>query len=182
MHGSMSWKSFQASCHIDQIVNILLFFIRLLQFRIHGQSFINSDIQLLRNHFCNISNLCIWHIQNTANIPNHTTGCQSTKSNNLDHTVIPIFTADIFNNLLPSFEAEVNVNIRHRYSFRIQKSLKEQIIANRIKLCDAQGISNQTSRCRATSRSYHNVMIAGIFNKIPYYKEVIHVAHIFYSR
>ena len=64
----------------------------------------------------------------------------------LNHTIIPIFTADIFNNLLPSFEAEVNVNIRHRYSFRIQKSLKEQTVTDRIQLGDSQRIGNQKKR------------------------------------
>ena len=147
MHGGMSRKTFQTSRHVDQIVDILLLFVCLLQFRIHFQGFINSDIQLLGDHFRNISNLCIGHIQNTADITDNTAGCQCTESNDLNHTVISVFAPYIFDHFLSSFEAEVNVNIRHGYSFRIQESLEKQIITDRVKLCDTQSVGNKASCC-----------------------------------
>ena len=182
MHGSMSWKTLQTSRHIDQIVNIILFFICFLQFRIHGQRFINGNVQLLWDHLRNRVYLRIRHIQYTSNITDYTAGSQSTESNDLNDAVITVLATHIFNYFLSSFEAEVNVNIRHGNSFRIQESLKEQIITDRIKLCDSQSVGNKTSRGRTSSRSYHNIMVAGIFNEVPHNKEIIHVSHIFDGR
>ena len=44
MHGSMSWKSLQTSCHIDQIMNFILLFICFFQLRVHSKGFIYSNI------------------------------------------------------------------------------------------------------------------------------------------
>ena len=174
----MSRKSFKTFCRIDQIMNLFLLLISFFKLRIHLQSFIDRDIQLLRNHFCNSIHLCVREIHNTSDITDNTTGRQCTKRNNLYDTVIPVFTSYIINNFLSSFEAEVNVNIRHGYSFRIQETLKQKVISNRIKLCDPKCIGNQTSCSGTSSRSYHNVMVTRIFDEIPYDQEVIDIAHI----
>ena len=174
----MPGKSFKTLRRIDQIMNLFLILIDFFEFRVHLQRFVNRDIQLLRNHFCNGIHLCIWKIHNTTDITDNTTGRQCTKCNDLYDTVIPVFTSYIIDNFLSSFKTEVNVDIRHGYSFRIQETLKQKIISNRIKLCDPQSIGNQTSCSGASSRSYHNVMVARIFNKVPYNQEVIDIAHI----
>ena len=182
MHGCMSRKTFQTSRHIDQIMNIVLLCICFFQLRIHIQCFINRDVQFLRDHFSNGIHLCIRHIQYTPHITDHTTGSQCTECNDLYDTVITILTAHIINDFLSSFETEVNVNIRHGNSLRIQESFKQKIITNRVKLRDPKGIGNQTSRCGTTSRTYHNLMVTGIFDKIPHNQEVIYISHIFDRR
>ena len=174
----MSRKSFKTFCRIDQIMDLFLLLISFFKLRIHLQSFIDRDIQLLRNHFCNSIHLCVREIHNTSDITDNTTGRQCTKRNDLYYTVIPVFTSYIINNFLSSFEAEVNINIRHGYSFRIQETLKQKVISNRIQLCDPQSIGNQTSCSGTSSRSYHNVMVTCIFDEIPHNQEIIDIAHI----
>ena len=179
MHGGMPWKSFQALCHIDQMVYILLLVISFFQLRIHFQCFINGNIQLLGNHLCNGIHLGIRHVQYTSHIPDHTTGSQCTKGNDLHYTVLTVFANHVIDHFLPALKTEVHINIRHGYSFRIQETLKKQIVTDRIQLGDPQGISNQASSCRTSARSYHDLMIPCIFNKVPHDQEIIHVSHIF---
>ena len=178
MHGSMAWQSFQTFRCIDQFMDFFILFIYLLKFRIHLQSFVNRDIQLLWNHFGDRIHLRIRQIHHTSDIPDNASRCQCTKRNDLNDTVIAIFSSDVINNFLPSFKTKVNVNIRHGYSFRVEKTLEQQIITNWIKLRDAQCICNQASRCRSTSRSDHDIMITGIFDKIPHDQEIVNVSHV----
>ena len=179
MHGSMPWKTLQPLCKIDQTMDIFLFLISFTKFRIHPQRLIYRDIKLLRDHLCNGIHLCIRHIQNTADIADNTSRCQRTKSNDLNHAVIAVFPSYIIDNLLSSFEAEVNINIRHGYSFRIQKTLKQQVITDRIQLSNPKCVGNQASCGRASARANHNVIIPGIFNEIPHNEKIIHISHIF---
>ena len=44
-----------------------------------------------------------------------------------------------------------------------------------------KAIGNYTSCCRASSRSYRDVIIPGIFYEIVDYKEVIHISHVLYG-
>ena len=179
MHGSMSWKSLQTLGKVNQAVDIFLFLIGFPEFRIHSQGLINGDIWLLWNHLGDGVYLGIRHVQNTAYITDHTAGCQSTKGNNLNHAIIAIFPPYIIDNFLSSFEAEVHINIRHGHSFRIQETLKEKIIPDRVQLGDSKGISNQTSCGRTSSRADHDIIVSGIFDEVPHNEEVIYISHVF---
>ncbi|MNF08128.1 hypothetical protein D3C80_2084630 [compost metagenome] len=56
-----------------------------------------------------------------------------------------VFLDHISDNLITALIAEVDINIRHRNPFRIKKTLKEQVIFQRIHIGNPQGISGQTA-------------------------------------
>ena len=175
----MSWKSLQTLGKVNQAVDIFLFLIGFPEFRIHSQCLINGDIWLLWNHLGDGVYLGIRHVQNTAYITDHTAGCQSTEGNDLNHAVIAIFPPYIIDNFLSSFKAEVHINIRHGYSFRIQETLKEKIIPDRIQLGDPKCIGNQASCGGTSSRADHDIIVSGIFDEVPHNEEVIYISHVF---
>ena len=179
MHGSMSWQPLQTLGKVDQAVDIFLFLIGFPELRIHSQCLINGDIWLLWNHLGDGVYLGIRHVQNTAYITDHTAGCQSTEGNDLNHAVIAIFPPYIIDNFLSSFKAEVHINIRHGYSFRIQETLKEKIIPDRIQLGDPKCIGNQASCGGTSSRADHDIIVSGIFDEVPHNEEVIYISHVF---
>ena len=182
MHGGMPRKPLQTFCQIDQTMDIVLFLVSLAKLRIHSQCLVNGDIQLLWDHLGDGVHLGIRHIQNTAYITDDTAGCQCTEGNDLNHAVITIFSSYIINNLLSPFEAEIHIDIRHGYSLRIQETFKEQIIPDRVQLGDPKCIGNQASCGRASSRTDHDIVVPGIFDKIPYNEKIIYISHIFDSR
>ena len=182
MHGGMPRKPLQTFCQIDQTMDIVLFLVSLAKLRIHSQCLVNGDIQLLWNHLGDGVHLGIRHIQNTAYITNDTAGCQCTEGNDLNHAVITIFSSYIINNLLSPFEAKIHIDIRHGYSLRIQETFKEQIIPDRVQLGDPKCIGNQASCGRASSRTDHDIVVPGIFDKIPYNEKVIYISHVFDRR
>ena len=51
-------------------------------------------------------------------------------------------------------EAEVDIDIRHGNPFRVQETLKQQAITDRINIRDMQAVGNDASSCTSTSRSY----------------------------
>jgi len=50
--------------------------------------------------------------------------------------IVAIFIDNIFKNSVPSVFIKINVNIRHGNTVRIQETLKEQIIFDRIYIGD----------------------------------------------
>ena len=159
--------------------NLFIALVQLPQLVIHLQCLVDRDIQLIRNHLRNRIDLCIRHIQHTADIADDTARRQCTECDDLYNAVLAVFSRYIVDDLRAAFEAEIHVDIRHGNSFRVQETLEQELVPHRVQLCDAKGVGNNTSGRRSSSRSDHDVVIARKFDEIPHDQEVIDVTHRF---
>ena len=146
---------------------------------VHLQCLVDRDIQLIRNHLRDRIDLCIRHIQHTADIADDTARRQCTECDDLYNAVFAVFSRYIVDDLRAAFEAEIHVDIRHGNSFRVQETLEQELVPHRVQLCDAKGVGNNTSGRRSSSRSDHDVVVARKFDEIPHDQEVIDVTHRF---
>ena len=159
--------------------NFFISLIQLPQLVVHLQCLVDRDIQLIRNHLRDRIDLCIRHIQHTADIADDTARRQCTECDDLYNAVLAVFSRYIVDDLRAAFEAEIHVDIRHGNSFRVQETLEQELVPHRIQLCDAKGVGNNTSGRRSSSRSDHDVVVARKFDEIPHDQEVIDVTHRF---
>ena len=172
-------QSFQTLCHINEFMHPRISLIDAAKFRIYLKCPVDRHIQFHRHHLCQPIHLCIREIQRFSYCLDNSSRCHSTECHNLCHRIFSVFFCYIFDYAGSLRILEVHVDIRHGYTFRIQETFKQKIIANRIQLCNSKRISYQTACCRSSSRSYHNVMVSCIPDEIPHNKEIIHIPHIF---
>ena len=174
----MARKSLETHRHIQEFLDILVHFIHFLQFRIHLQTFLNRDAKFHRHRFCNRIHQRIRKIQHASDIADNHARCHRTKCNDLHHFFFSIFFRYVINDFLPAFDAKVNIDIGHRDTLFIQKSLKDQIILDRIdNIRDLKCVRHDTSGCRTSPRANRNAVVFGIFDKIPYNQEIIDKSH-----
>ena len=64
----------------------------------------------------------------------------------------------IINDALASFNAKVYIKIRHADALRIQKTLEQQTVFQRVDVRDADAVSTKTACAGASARSDRNVM------------------------
>ena len=159
--------------------NLFIALIQLPQLVVHLQCLVDRDIQLIRNHLRDRIDLCIRHIQHTADISDDTARRQCTECDDLYNAVLAVFSRYIVDDLRAAFETEIHVDIRHGNSFRVQETLEQELVPHRVQLCDAKGVGNNTSGRRSSSRSDHDVVVARKFDEIPHDQEVIDVTHRF---
>ena len=159
--------------------NLFIALVQLPQLVVHLQCLVDRDIQLIRNHLRDRIDLCIRHIQHTADIADDTARRQCTECDDLYNAVLAVFSRYIVDDLRAAFEAEIHVDIRHGNSFRVQETLEQELVPHRVQLCDAKGVGDNTSGRRSSSRSDHDVVIARKFDEIPHDQEVIDVTHRF---
>ena len=88
-----------------------------------------------------------------------------------------VLSAHIINDFLPSLKAEINIYIRHGYTFRIQESFKEQMIAYGVNIRYSETIRHNTPRRAASARPDGNAIAFCIIDKIPYNQKIIHIPH-----
>ena len=159
--------------------NLFIALVQLPQLVVHLQCLVDRDIQLIRNHLRDRIDLCIRHIQHTADIADNAARRQCTECNDLHNAVLAVFSRYIVDDLRAAFEAEIHVDIRHGNSFRVQETLEQELVPHRVQLRDAKGVGNNTSGRRSSSRSDHDVVVARKFDEIPHDQEVIDVTHRF---
>src|SRR5699024_3666795 len=101
-----------------------------------------------------------------------------TVGHNLSHITATILFHYVINHFLPAAVVEVDINIWGAHALRIQKALKEQIVAQGINIDNAQAISHDRTGRRAATRSYKHITPAGLGGKILGNEEVTHKFHI----
>ncbi len=178
MSGCMSRQSFQLPGHINQGPGGGILPVEHFQLLIPFHCLVNGHSDFIGNHPGNPIHFAIGHVQSPSHIPDGSSGCHGAKGNDLGHMILPIFPNDIINDFLPSFIAEIHINIRHADTLRIQEALKQQAVLHRIDLRDIQGIGHQTPGGTASTRSDNNPVVPGIFDKVPYNEEIVHISHL----
>ena len=77
----------------------------------------------------------------------------------------------------PSAHAEINIDVRHRNPLRIEKTLEEQIVLQRIDVGDAEAVSDQRAGGRAPARTHRDAVFLRIANKVPYDQKIPGITH-----
>jgi len=160
----MTAKPFQPLGHVDDFLIMRILVIGLLQIRLDVQRLVEGHLQFHRYQLGQLIRFGQRHIHHPADITNRRTGFHRSKGDNLcDMTV---FAADVFEHPSASVLADVDIDIRHLGTLRVHKSLKQQIVANRVHIADAKAIPHHRSD-GASSGAHGNIIGTGIIAEIP---------------
>ena len=131
----------QLSGHVNQFVDGGIRIILLLEILRCCERLIQRHVQFIGHKFRYRVYLCIRNRHRPAYIPDSASGRHGAEGDDLRHMVGTIFCYYIVNDLLAFFITEINIKIRHRYPLRIQKALKEQMVADRVYAGNADAVS-----------------------------------------
>ncbi len=122
--------------------------------------------RVLRHHLGQLVDLAERHFQDPAHIAQHAARQKRAESDDLRHLVGAIAAADIGDHLVAAGLAEIDVEIRHRHAFGIEKALEQQGKADRIEVGDGQGIGDERARARTAPRPDGNPFRLGPFDEV----------------
>ena len=117
-------------------------------------------------------------MQHSPDISNCSTSLEKVKRDDFRYTVCSILLNHVFFHGRSTLYAKINVKIRHAYSFRIQKPLKEQMICHRVNFCNAHAVRTEAACPRTSSRANRNPVLFGIADISPDNQKIIHIAHL----
>ena len=175
---AVAGQSLQTPGHVDQFADPLILFIGTLQLRVHLQGFFQGHAQFRRDHLGDGIHKAVGQIHDPSHVPYDTFGQHGTECDDLHDPVPAVFTGHVIDDLLSAFETEVHVNIRHGDTFRIQETLEEQVVTDRIDIRDTQAVGNDGTCRRPSSGPDHDPVLPGVIDIVPYDQEVIDIAHL----
>ena len=176
----MAGKPLKAEGGIKQILDLRIGSAQLLQLWFLLQGLAQGHLQIVRNQLGNPVDITVCHVQGPPDIPDGRLGAHGSEGYDLADTIATVLFDHILDDFAAAVLAEVNVNIRHRDTFRIEEPLKQQVVGERIEIGDLDGIRYQRTGGRTPPGTDRNAAILGPADKIGDDQEIgrkFHVAN-----
>ena len=118
------------------------------------------------------------NVLNTAHILDTRLGSHGTIGDNVRHTLLAIFLSNPVKHKRTPVIIKVHIYIRQRYTVRVKETLKQQVISQRVYICDAKTVRHHTAGGTATPRPHtHAKLLTCCANIVHYNKEVARETH-----
>ena len=91
-------------------------------------SLLELDIELVGDHFRDAIYVAVGHVHGTADVLDCRPGGHAAEGDDLRHVFPAVLTRHVIDYLATTIHTEVNVDVRHRDAFRIEKSLEDQLM------------------------------------------------------
>src|SRR5690606_17927678 len=96
----------------------------------------------------------------------------------LADALFAVLLAHVLNDFAAAFDTEVNVDVGHADTVRVQEPLKQQVVAQRVKVRDAQRKRDNAAGRRAAPRPNRNAAVFGPLDEVPHNQEVAVKTHL----
>ena len=183
MHTEGFVGALNAHRHVNPALDVAILFIFLTKFR-RRRFRANHLLQFgrfaahHRNQLGEPIGIAVGNIEHPRHILQHRFRGHAVEGDDLGHLVLAVAARYIIDHLAAAFDAEVGINIRHGFAFRIEEALKQQAIDHRINVGDPQGVGHQGTGGRAAARPHRNAVLAGEADVVPHHQEVGGEAHL----
>ena len=175
--GGVAGHAFQLPSHIHQLLDLFVAVVQVCQTLGQHQRLVQSHIQGKGHLLGNGIHLGVGHVHHSAHVPDGRLGLHGTKGDDLGHVVLPVLPGHVVDDLLTAADAEVNVNIRHGHSLRVEESLEVQGVLHGVNVGDIQAVGHHGPRSGTTPRAHGNALALGVADEVGDDEEVVHKAH-----
>ena len=132
----------------------------------HFDRLFKSHFKLVWNHFCDCSGAVERNAVYARQVAHDSLCAKLAVCHNVCDPVDSVLAADIFNDVLPSALAEVNVEVRRGNSFKREHSLEKQVEPDWLDIGNFNEIRNHAARAASAPGAHRNAVSARPFYEI----------------
>ena len=101
----------------------------------------------------------------------------ATECDDLRDRLATVLLGHVLDHALTAADREINIDIRHRHALGVKEALKEEVVADRVNVCNRECVGNYRTGRRATAWPYDDAVLACPANEVPDDQEVGVKAH-----
>src|SRR5882757_9725370 len=178
MHAGVAGYTFERARQIDEVLDLLFGVIQALQLGFLSQRIIQRDPELERNELRDLVHVAIAHAEHAAHIAHHSLCRHRAVRDDLRDSLTAVLDGHVLDHTVTAIHAEVDVEVGHGDAFRIQEALEQQVVIDRIQICDAEAVGYERTRTRAASGPHGYAILAGPADEVRHNEEVTLKAHL----
>ena len=176
--GSVPGQALQTQAHVDQLADPVIILIGIAKIRALFERLLQSDAQLLGDHLGDGIHISVGQVHDTSHIADHPAGCHCPEGDDLHHAVPAVFFRDIIDDLTPALEAEIHVDIGHGHALGVEETLKQEVIADGVNICDPQRIGDNRARRTSAPGADHDPVLTGKIDIVPDNEKIVDISHL----
>ena len=179
MEGGVPAQSLKTAGCVEELCVDSAAALYLLEPRFFVECLCQRHLGIFWNQGTDLVGFLVWDIKDTGNIFHNSLWLERSERDDLSNPVLTVMLRNVVDNLAPAFEAEVNIEIRERYAFRIEEPLEEQVVLYRIDVGDCYRICDKGTSAASSSRSDRNSVGLCPVDVIPDNEEVGREVHLY---
>ena len=114
--------------------------------------------RILRHELAELVDLPVGHLQDAADIAQHAARLQGAEGDDLRDLIAAVLLLHVADHLVAAVLAEIDVEVRHRDAFRIEKALEQEPEADRIEIGDGERVGDERAGAGAAARPDRNAL------------------------
>ena len=183
MHADVTGQVFKAAGQVEQFADgfaIAVAFHHLAQLRLLLEC-LGQRHRLVLNNRNQLGNPVAHRIrqaEHAADVADHRLRRHGAEGGNLTDRILAVVLADVLDDAPAVVLAEVDVEVGHRYPFRIQEALEQQGVGQRIEVGDAQAVGDQRTGAGTPARPDRHAVVLGPVDEVGHDQEVTWEAHL----
>ncbi|MNH84319.1 hypothetical protein D3C73_367380 [compost metagenome] len=170
--------AFQLARHVDQRFDLFVCLIDFRQLRLCRKGFFQRHARIGRHQFGDTVDEAIRVAQHAPHVADNRLRRHGSEGDDLRYRLTAIHLRHVLDNQVAFFHAEVDVEVGHRDTFRVQEAFEQQVKLQRVEIGDFQRIGHQRTGTRATPRAYRHVVIFRPLDEFHYDQEVARESHL----
>ena len=161
VHPDVARQVFETLGELQQLWHAFLALRDTVDFRLHLARFFQRHRlhPFQRDRFGQAVAQSVGKIHHPPDIADHRLGSHGAEGGDLRHAGRAVFLLHIFDDALAPVLAEIHVEVRHGHALRIQETLEQQRVTQRIQIGDAEAVRHQRTRAGAASRADRHAVI-----------------------
>ena len=189
MHARTTNITLQLACVLDGVAHYRVFRIlcllqlgncvdRVCEVDLEGLILVGRVLDSVRNEFAESVTLRERQLLHSCHILQRHLGSHRTIGDDVRHLLLSILLGHPIEHSATTFVVEVDIDIGQRDTVRVEESLEQQVVLDRVNLRDSQAVCHCRTRCRTTTRAYpYAQLLACGTDKVLHDKEVARETH-----
>ena len=108
----------------------------------------------------------------------HRLGSHGAESNDLADRIATVLVGHVVDHPVTLLHAEIHIEVRHGYPFRVQETFEQQVVANGIQIGNLEGIGHQGTGTGAPPRPHRHFVILAPLNEVGNDQKVAGKSHL----
>ncbi len=146
MGRGVAGKPFQTQRNIEKPAHLRVGVGQLVQLRFLLQGLLQGDPEHFGNQLGDPVHIAVGHVEGAPHVPDHPPCRHGAEGDDLADLVPAVLVGNILDHLLAPVLAEVHVDIRHGNPLRVEKTLEQEVIGNRVDIGDPDGDRQPANR------------------------------------
>ena len=171
-------EALERTGEVDDLAHDLVRVVGLAQLRAGLQRLLEVDLRPLRDQLRDLVDDAVGNVEDATGVADGRTGHHRAERDDLGDPVSAVLVGHVVDHAVATVDGEVDVDVGHRLPTRVEETLEQELVADRVDVGDAEAVGDERSRCGAAAGADADPASPRERDEVRHDQEVVREAHL----